>query len=98
MIGKTRAIVVSPSTYPLSAFWLAATVMLPMTVSGMVPLNVGVGLLTVTAMAQIVVAFKRDLDSVHTQQAELVERAQQLTEALVRESIPIPPIRTRKVP
>lgn len=96
MISRTRQVLVSPSTYPLSAFWLMATVTLPLAVSGALTLNVGVGLLTFTALALIVIAFKRALNSVHEQHVELVERVQQLTEGLVQENIPIPPTHPRK--
>lgn len=97
MTSKLRSLLVSPATYPLSAFWLVATVILPLSVDNVLSLDVGVGIMTAVAVALILVAFKRDLDSVHAQHAVLVERVQQLIEALVHEAIPIPPVHTRGV-
>ena len=63
MISRTRQVLVSPSTYSLTVFWLMATVILPLAVSGALTLEVGLGLLTFTALALIAIAFRRALSS-----------------------------------
>ena len=93
MIHRTKRLLASPSTYPLGTFWMVATIVLPMAVSGFVNLNVGVGILTAAATTLVFVAFKRDLDLVQAEHVELVARVQQLIDALHRECIPIPPAR-----
>ena len=93
MIRRTKRLFASPSTYPLGTFWLIATIVLPMAVSGFISLSVGVGILTAAATTLVFVAFKRDLDLVQEEHMELVARVQQLTDALNQEHIPIPPPR-----
>jgi hypothetical protein len=101
MTSYLMRLVRSPSTYPLATFWLAAMVIVPLTVADIVNLDTGLILLTSTALFLIVIAMRRatiglraDVEQVHilvnSQHDDLVKRVSQLIKALEMGGVAVP--------
>lgn len=94
MTAFIRRLLDSPSTYPLTTFWLGAMSLLFAESIGWVTLSAALAALAFLALLLIMVAFRRDIAVVHTlvnsQHDDLVARVQQLTDALIDSSVAVP--------
>lgn len=84
----------SPATYPLSTFWVGAMLVLAASSWDLISFAAGAVILGFLALLLILAAFRRDIAVVHTlvnsQHDDLVNRVQQLTEALVHGNVAVP--------
>lgn len=96
-----RRVVTSTAFYPLSTLWVAAMLILSAVVGGALRLDVGLTLLTLSAVLIVVLAMRRDVSTVHSlvnsQRDELVttikemgDRIRQLIVALQEAGVAVP--------
>lgn len=100
IVKLLREIGESPSTYPLSTFWLVAIIAVFGLGTGWWSLGTGMVILTGALIFLVVVAFRKDIQQVHvlvnSQHDDLLERVTQLTDLLKESGVPVPYPRTKE--
>lgn len=89
-----KRILDSPSTWPLSTFWLGAMCVLFAKSIGWINLPTAFVTLGFLAILLIMAAFRKDVSTIHhlvnSQHDDLVDRVQQLTDALLSSGSEVP--------